>query len=203
MLVRMVFPCFVVDQVPIPERFVGKPGPEAVDYALFDGVRLDRRARGRAARRRLPARPRARRRRSSSRSRSRSRCCSRARRASARRRPRSRSRRALGARLIRLQCYEGLDVAHAVYEWNYPRQLLHIRAAQEGTVSRGRALRAGVPDPPAAARGDRHRRAGRAPDRRDRPRRRGVRGVPARGALRLPDHDPRDRHDHARGARRR
>ncbi len=43
--------------------------------------------------------------------------------------------RALGARLIRLQCYEGLDVSHAVYEWNYPRQLLHIRAAQEGTVS--------------------------------------------------------------------
>jgi MoxR-like ATPase len=42
---------------------------------------------------------------------------------------------ALGASLIRLQCYEGLDVAHAVYEWNYPRQLLHIRAAQEGTVS--------------------------------------------------------------------
>jgi MoxR-like ATPase len=39
------------------------------------------------------------------------------------------------ARLIRLQCYEGLDVAHAVYEWNYSRQLLHIRAAQEGTVS--------------------------------------------------------------------
>src|SRR5437016_11556264 len=43
--------------------------------------------------------------------------------------------RILGARLIRLQCYEGLDVAHAVYEWNYSRQLLHIRAAQEGTVS--------------------------------------------------------------------
>src|SRR6266508_1163508 len=43
--------------------------------------------------------------------------------------------RALGARLIRLQCYEGLDVAHAVYEWNYSRQLLHIRAVQEGTVS--------------------------------------------------------------------
>ena len=41
----------------------------------------------------------------------------------------------LGARLIRLQCYEGLDVAHAVYEWNYARQLLHIRAAQEGSVS--------------------------------------------------------------------
>jgi MoxR-like ATPase len=42
--------------------------------------------------------------------------------------------RAVPARLIRLQCYEGLDVAHAVYEWNYSRQLLHIRAAQEGTV---------------------------------------------------------------------
>jgi MoxR-like ATPase len=42
--------------------------------------------------------------------------------------------RALDARLIRLQCYEGLDVANAVYDWNYARQLLHIRAAQEGTV---------------------------------------------------------------------
>jgi MoxR-like ATPase len=42
----------------------------------------------------------------------------------------------LGARLIRLQCYEGLDVAHAVYEWNYTRQLLHIRATQEsGSMS--------------------------------------------------------------------
>jgi MoxR-like ATPase len=39
---------------------------------------------------------------------------------------------ALGTRLIRLQCYEGLDVNHAVYEWNYTRQLLHIRAVQEG-----------------------------------------------------------------------
>ena len=42
---------------------------------------------------------------------------------------------ALGARLIRLQCYEGLDIAHAVYEWNYLRQLLRIRSAQEGTVT--------------------------------------------------------------------
>src|SRR3954464_10539543 len=42
--------------------------------------------------------------------------------------------RILPARLLRLQCYEGLDVAHAVYEWNYSRQLLHIRAAQEGSV---------------------------------------------------------------------
>ena len=33
----------------------------------------------------------------------------------------------LGTDLIRLQCYEGLDVHHAVYEWNYTRQLLHLR----------------------------------------------------------------------------
>ncbi|MGH7760991.1 MAG: AAA family ATPase [Candidatus Dormibacteraceae bacterium] len=38
----------------------------------------------------------------------------------------------LGARLIRLQCYEGIDLAHAVYEWNYPRQLLHIRLLDTG-----------------------------------------------------------------------
>src|SRR3979411_377742 len=38
----------------------------------------------------------------------------------------------LGARRVRLQCYEGIDLAHAVYEWNYPRQLLHIRLLGEG-----------------------------------------------------------------------
>ena len=41
----------------------------------------------------------------------------------------------LDARLIRLQCYEGIDLAHAVYEWNYPRQLLHIRLLGEGPNS--------------------------------------------------------------------
>jgi MoxR-like ATPase len=35
--------------------------------------------------------------------------------------------RVLDTELIRLQCYEGLDISHAVYEWNYPRQLLEIR----------------------------------------------------------------------------
>lgn len=35
-----------------------------------------------------------------------------------------------GGRLIRLQCYEGLDSAQAVYEWDYTRQLLHLRAAE-------------------------------------------------------------------------
>lgn len=36
----------------------------------------------------------------------------------------------LGRRLIRLQCYEGLDLASAVYEWNYPRQMVEIRLAE-------------------------------------------------------------------------
>ncbi len=41
--------------------------------------------------------------------------------------------------LIRLQCYEGLDVSSAVYEWNYPAQMLEIRLAEAaGTTDRGR-----------------------------------------------------------------
>jgi len=36
----------------------------------------------------------------------------------------------LGRKLIRLQCYEGLDVATAVYEWNYPQQMMAIRLAE-------------------------------------------------------------------------
>ena len=36
----------------------------------------------------------------------------------------------LGARLIRLQCYEGLDAMAALYEWNYPRQMLHARLSE-------------------------------------------------------------------------
>ena len=42
---------------------------------------------------------------------------------------------ALATRLIRLQCYEGIDAAEALYEWNYPRQLLRIRLAELGGVS--------------------------------------------------------------------
>ena len=42
----------------------------------------------------------------------------------------------LGRRLIRLQCYEGLDIASAVYEWNYARQMLEIRLAEAGSASR-------------------------------------------------------------------
>src|SRR3970282_1108022 len=36
----------------------------------------------------------------------------------------------LGRELIRLQCYEGLDIAQAAYEWNYPRQMIEIRLAE-------------------------------------------------------------------------
>src|SRR5438874_3317428 len=35
-----------------------------------------------------------------------------------------------GGELIRLQCYEGIDASQAVYEWDYSRQLLHLRAAE-------------------------------------------------------------------------
>ncbi|HVS12898.1 MAG TPA: MoxR family ATPase [Thermoanaerobaculia bacterium] len=43
----------------------------------------------------------------------------------------------LGLPLIRLQCYEGLDVSQAVYEWNYSRQLLRIRSLEAGDGSSG------------------------------------------------------------------
>jgi MoxR-like ATPase len=49
----------------------------------------------------------------------------------------------LGRQLIRLQCYEGLDVNTTIYEWNYQRQLLQIRLAEasgDGTVSAGTDL---------------------------------------------------------------
>ena len=88
--------------------------------------------------------------------------------------------------LIRLQCYEGIDAAEALYEWNYPRQLLSIRLAEAGgeTLSEEalfgpdylirRPLLRALEHPGPAARG--------AADRRDRPRRRRLRGVPARAA---------------------
>ena len=47
---------------------------------------------------------------------------------------------ALGAELIRLQCYEGIDVSTAVYEWDYPRQMLEIRLLE----ARGEAKSAGT-----------------------------------------------------------
>ena len=102
---------------------------------------------------------------------------------------------ALDARLIRLQCYEGLDVSHAVYEWNYPRQLLHIRAAQEGTVSeeelfgpefliRRPLLEAIDTDEQVVLLIDEVDRADEE-----------FEAFSARGAVGLPDHHPRARHD--------
>ena len=40
-----------------------------------------------------------------------------------------------GRRLIRLQCYEGLDIASAAYEWNYARQMMQIQSAGQGVLS--------------------------------------------------------------------
>jgi MoxR-like ATPase len=50
----------------------------------------------------------------------------------------------LGRRLVRLQCYEGLDVASAVYEWNYSRQMIEIRLAEAAGDSNRDALGADV-----------------------------------------------------------
>ena len=74
----------------------------------------------------------------------------------------------LGRRLIRLQCYEGLDVAAAVYEWNYAAQMIAIRLAEAEGERRPRAARArrvlrALPDQAAAAAGA---RAGHRPARR-------------------------------------
>jgi len=44
--------------------------------------------------------------------------------------------RALDTPLIRLQCYEGLDASTALYEWNYARQILHIRMAEQDATAR-------------------------------------------------------------------
>ena len=117
---------------------------------------------------------------------------------------------ATGGELIRLQCYEGIDVAQAVYDWDYARQLLHLRATEatgESTSTtadelESRAVRRAVPDQARVAALDRARRgpAAGAADRRGRPRRRRVRGLPPRGAVRLPGHDPRGRRVQCRAA---
>ena len=46
----------------------------------------------------------------------------------------------LDTKLIRLQCYEGIDVSTAVYEWNYTRQMLHIRLMEAGGINRQEEL---------------------------------------------------------------
>ena len=117
----------------------------------------------------------------------------------------------LGRRLIRLQCYEGLDVATAVYEWNYPAQMMAIRLSEAaGEHDKDRiehdvfserylikrpllqAMEPSVDGPPVLA------------DRRDRPRRRGVRGLSPRDSVGFPGDDPGSRrHQGARAADRR
>ena len=49
---------------------------------------------------------------------------------------------------VRLQCHEGIDLHHALYDWDYPRQLLHLRGGR-----RGAALLGAIPAAPPAARG--------------------------------------------------
>jgi MoxR-like ATPase len=56
----------------------------------------------------------------------------------------------LGGRLIRLQCYEGIDSTQAVYEWDYARQLLHLRTAEatgEASAATAEVLEAELYDP--------------------------------------------------------
>ena len=61
----------------------------------------------------------------------------------------------LGAELIRLQCYEGIDASQALYDWDFPRQLLHLRALEatggraQRRGRRGLALRPALPARPA------------------------------------------------------
>ena len=103
-----------------------------------------------------------------------------------------------GGELLRLQCYDGIDVSQAVYEWDYARQLLHLRAAEargatgsdvedelysERFLVRRPLLQAITGSVPGAD-------GPRSPYRRARPRRRRVRSLPARDPLRLHDHDP-------------
>lgn len=54
--------------------------------------------------------------------------------------------RAFDAPLIRLQCYEGLDISQAVYEWNYPRQLLEIQARRGAGSGEEHATSDGIDD---------------------------------------------------------
>src|SRR5438132_1041703 len=48
---------------------------------------------------------------------------------------------ALDTQLIRLQCYEGIDISTAVYEWNYTRQMLHIRLMEAGGINKQEELK--------------------------------------------------------------
>src|SRR6185295_9826911 len=101
--------------------------------------------------------------------------------------------RMLGTNLIRLRCYEGLDAAQALYEWNYPKQLLHIKL-EEATTHTLREKEATIFSEPFLIRRPLLQaisQDGKPPvlliDEVDR-------SVPPRGARRVPGDDPRDRH---------
>ena len=131
-----------------------------------------------------------------------SRSCWKARPASARpRSPRS-SPTILDTPLIRLQCYEGLDAASAIYEWDYPRQMLYLRTLEAtGGVDREQARHDLFSEefllkrPLLQAIDAAHEQVARPADRRGRPRRSGAGSVPAGAALRLPGDRARARHD--------
>ena len=52
--------------------------------------------------------------------------------------------RVVGADLLRLQCYEGIDASQALYDWDFPRQLLHLRAAESTHAAGGAPMDAAV-----------------------------------------------------------
>ena len=192
-------------------RRAGVCPDRALDYpsAVFTSVdeTSERARRGRLPARRARSRPRC-----SSPTGSRSRSSSRAPPASGRPSSRSAFAAAAGRTLIRLQCYEGLDEAKALYEWEYAKQLLYtqlltgrigetVRGGEEPRRGGRRHRRGGQrlllrALPPAAPDPARHheRDAGAAPRRRDRQGRPRVRGVPARGALGLRGDRPGARH---------
>ncbi|MFN8568565.1 MAG: AAA family ATPase [Kouleothrix sp.] len=104
---------------------------------------------------------------------------------------------AFGAPLIRLQCYEGIDISQAVYSGTThascsgSRHASCTRRSQEEAQQRRPVLR-GVSPAPAAAPGDRPQphAIARVADRRARPRRRGIRELSARAALGFSDQHP-------------
>ena len=118
---------------------------------------------------------------------------------------------ALDLPLVRLQCYEGIDATQALYDWDFPRQILHLRALEAAGAAAAAGGGVDVEEAEKSLYDERFLLArpvlaalqqspGGAARRRGRPRRRRVRGVPARGAVDLPGHHPRARHRRRRDA---
>ena len=112
-------------------------------------------------------------------------------------RARQDARARLGTALLRVQCYEGLDIAQTAYEWNVARQMIEIRLAEAAhTIHDEGDARAAAAQPVFARDADRAAAAAGADagpiagaaDRRARSRRRALRCLPARGAGREPAH---------------